>query len=207
MLHKFSKELLDRVFSEIAKQLKKRLVGKRFSYEIIIVGGASILLNYSFRSSTLDIDCLDVNDALMNDIINNVSEKYKLPTGWINTDFTKTNSYTPKLIQYSSFYKSYSNDSLIIRTVKDQYLIAMKMVAAREYKHDYSDIFGIIKENKDLSFEQIEKAIINLYGSTEKVSDEMINFVKTLLTSNSFTFEDIEKKEEDYRDEILKIGK
>ena len=55
--------------------------------------------------STIDIDCLDVNDALMNEIINEITNKYQLPNGWINTDFTKTNSYTPKLIQYSFFIK------------------------------------------------------------------------------------------------------
>ena len=107
MSYSFSKEQLDNIFKDIGKELKKKLKNKNFSYELIIVGGASILLNYSFRISTIDIDCLDVNDALMNEIINEITNKYQLPNGWINTDFTKTNSYTPKIIQYSSFYKSY----------------------------------------------------------------------------------------------------
>ena len=55
--------------------------------KFIVVGGASILLNYSFRMSTVDIDCIDVNDALMNEVINEIGDKYSLPTGWINTDF------------------------------------------------------------------------------------------------------------------------
>ena len=151
-LYKFNKDELDNIFVDIAKELKKKLKGKNFSYELIVVGGASILLNYSFRMSTIDIDCLDVNDALMNEIVNKVGDKYDLPNGWINTDFTRTNSYTPKLVQHSCFYKSYSNGTLVVRTIKDEYLVAMKMVAARKYKHDYSDIFGIIKENKSVSF-------------------------------------------------------
>lgn len=97
-LYKFSKDKLDNIFADIAKEVKKKLNGKNFSYELIIVGGASILLNYSFRMSTIDIDCLDVNDALMNEIVNKVGEKYDLPNGWINTDFIRTNSYTPKLV-------------------------------------------------------------------------------------------------------------
>lgn len=197
MSHKLSKEQLDSIFKDIAKELKKKIKNKALSYELIVVGGASILLNYSFRETTVDIDCLDVQDALMNEIINSVGEKYQLPNGWINTDFIKTNSYTPKLIQYSSYYKSYANGSLVVRTIKDEYLIAMKMMAARKYKHDYSDIFGIIKENPTLSHEKVMKAIVNLYGDISKISDEMITFVKSLFEPNSISYADIEKGEKE----------
>ena len=69
MLYRFNKDELNNIFADIAKELKKKLKGKNFSYELIIVGGASILLNYSFRMSTIDIDCLDVNDALLENIL------------------------------------------------------------------------------------------------------------------------------------------
>ena len=197
MSHKLSKEQLDSIFKDIAKELKKKIKNKALSYELIIVGGASILLNYSFRETTVDIDCLDVQDALMNEIISNVGEKYQLPNGWINTDFIKTNSYTPKLIQYSSYYKSYANGSLVVRTIKDEYLIAMKMMAARKYKHDYSDIFGIIKENPSLSFDKVMKAVENLYGDSSKILSEMITFVKSLFEPNTISYADIEKGEKE----------
>ena len=204
MSYSFSKEQLDNIFKDIGKELKKKLKNKNFSYELIIVGGASILLNYSFRMSTIDIDCLDVNDALMNEIINEITNKYQLPNGWINTDFTKTNSYTPKLIQYSSFYKSYSNGALVVRTIKDEYLIAMKMVAARKYKHDYSDIYGIIKENKALTFDKIKTSIINLYGNADVVSEEMMSFVEKLFNDSSLIYSDIEKQETETKETLLK---
>ena len=197
MSHKLSKEQLDSIFKDIAKELKKKIKNKALSYELIIVGGASILLNYSFRETTVDIDCLDIQDALMNEIINNVGEKYQLPNDWINTDFIKTNSYTPKLIQYSSYYKSYANGSLVIRTIKDEYLIAMKMMAARKYKHDYSDIFGIIKEDPSLSFDKVMKAVENLYGDSSKIPSEMVAFVKSLFEPNTISYADIEKGEEE----------
>lgn len=204
MSYSFSKEQLDNIFKDIGKELKKKLKNKNFSYELIIVGGASILLNYSFRMSTIDIDCLDVNDALMNEIINEITNKYQLPNGWINTDFTKTNSYTPKLIQYSSFYKSYSNGALVVRTIKDEYLIAMKMVAARKYKHDYSDIYGIIKENETLTFDKIKTSITNLYGNTDVVSEEMMSFVEKLFSDSSLAYLDIEKQETETKETLLK---
>lgn len=202
--YNLTKEQLDNIFKELANALKKKLKGKKFSYELIIVGGASILLNYSFRMSTIDIDCLDMNDALMNETINAVASKYDLPNGWINTDFIKTNSYTPKLIQYSTFYKSYANNTLIVRTVKDEYLIAMKMVAARKYKHDYSDIYGILKENKSLKYEDIITAVTNLYSTIEIVNAEMLGFVKKLFENTSIDYADIEKAEEEERAIVLK---
>ena len=205
-LYKFSKDKLDNIFADIAKEVKKKLNGKNFSYELIIVGGASILLNYSFRMSTIDIDCLDVNDALMNEIVNKVGEKYDLPNGWINTDFIRTNSYTPKLVQYSSFYKSYSNGTLVVRTIKDEYLVAMKMVAARKYKHDYSDIFGIIKENKNISFSKIKTAIKELYGKVDVVSDDMMAFVKDVLDGKQLNNIYLEK-EETIKPTITKVSK
>ncbi len=204
MSHKLSKEQLDSLFKDIAKELKKRIKNKAFSYELIVVGGASILLNYSFRETTVDIDCLDVHDALMNEIINYVGDKYQLPNDWINTDFIKTNSYTPKLIQYSSFYKNYANGSLVVRTIKDEYLIAMKMMAARKYKHDYSDIFGIIKENPSLSYDGVIKAVKDLYGDTSKISKEMNDFVRSIFEPNSISYDELEKGEQETETILLR---
>ena len=141
----------------------------------------------------------------MNEVINEIGDKYNLQNGWINTDFIKTNSYSPKIIQYSSFYKSYSNGTLVIRTIKDEYLIAMKMVAARKYKHDYSDIYGILKENKQLSKDKVIKAIKDLYGENAAVSEEMSTFVDTLFVSNSFSYEGLKSKEKET--EIVMIEK
>ena len=203
MLYSFTKQQLDNIFKDIAKELKKKLKNRQFSYELIIVGGASILLNYSFRMSIIDIDCLDVNDALMNEIVNEVWNKYHLPNGWINTDFIKTNSYTPKLIQYSEFYKSYAHGVLVVRTIKNEYLIAMKMVAARKYKHDYSDIFGIIKENNSLSLEKIKIAIIDLYGSLDVISEEMMQFVVNLFNNPFLDYAELEMQKEHNKETIV----
>lgn len=206
MLYNLSKEEIEKIFFDIAKELKKKLKGKKFSYELVIVGGASILLNYSFRMSTVDIDCVDVNDALMNEIIGEIGDKYHLPVGWINTDFLKTNSYTPKLIQYSSFYKSYSNDTLIVRTIKDEYLIAMKAVAARKYKNDYSDIYGIIKENSNLSLEKILNAIKQLYGEKIQIDSNMIDFLNTVFNDKSINYDQIKNNEIKERENIIKVN-
>lgn len=203
MLYKLTKEQIDQIFFDIAKELKKRLKGNKFSYELIIVGGASILLNYSFRMTTVDIDCVDVNDVLMNEIVNKVGDKYSLPNGWINTDFLKTSSYTPKLAQYSSFYKSYLNDTLIVRTIKDEYLVAMKVVSARKYKNDYSDIYGIIHENPKLSLETILKAVEQLYGPNMIIEPEMFSFLTSVFKDKSLKYENVKDDENKEKERLI----
>ena len=183
------KEKLDAYFKELGKLLRKRMKGNVLPCELVVVGGASIILNYGFRQSTIDVDCADTNGVLMNEIVNEVAEKYNLPTNWINTDFVNTKSYSDKLIQYSAFYKSYGNGALSIRTVKDEYLVAMKIVSARRYKNDYSDIFGIIDEcrekDKPLDMSLIEKAIVDLYGSLDFADETALLITKKIIDNDS----------------------
>ena len=153
--------------------------------------------------STVDIDCIDENDALMNEIINTVGDKYNLPIGWINTEFLTTRSYSPKLIQYSSFYKNYLNDVLVIRTIKDEYLIAMKMVSARKYKNDYSDIYGIIKENPKLSIESILTAIKELYGESIDIDEDMKNYVNTIFTDSFIDYNQLKENEKAEKESLI----
>ena len=51
----------------------------------------------------------------------------------------------------------------------------MKLISGRQYKKDLSDIAGIVYEQQvsgdPLSYERIDKAVIGLSGSWEKVSD------------------------------------
>ncbi|MGN0361752.1 MAG: DUF6036 family nucleotidyltransferase [Bilifractor sp.] len=115
--------------------------------EIILIGGASILINYGFRDSTLDMDALIVASSAMKEAINHVGDEFGLPNGWINTDFKQTKSYSTKLTQYSIHYKTFSH-ILEIRTVSAEYLVAMKLMAGRKYKHDLSDVVGILLDRK-----------------------------------------------------------
>ena len=138
----FSKEMVESFFDELSKELKKEF-GRNASVELIVVGGASILLNYHFRNSTIDIDAVVASRMSIKDAINRVGDKFSLPNGWLNSDFRQTKSYSPKLIQYSKFYKSY-NQVLTVRTIEAEYLVAMKLTSLRPYKNDKSDIVGII---------------------------------------------------------------
>ncbi len=184
----FTKENLDLYLKELGKEFKK-LNGKTTQAEIILIGGASILANYGFRNSTNDIDVVIHASSVMKDAINKVGDKYNLPNGWINTDFTRTPSYSTKLFEVSKYYKTFSN-VLAIRTISDEYLIAMKLMAGRKYKNDLSDIVGILYENqrnnKPITKERTEKAIVTLYGDLSAIPADSISFMENLFNLNDY---------------------
>lgn len=179
----FTSENMDMYLKELAKKYKK-LSGRGMPAEIILIGGAAILANYGFRESTYDMDALIDASSAIDNAINSVGDEFGLPNGWLNADFVKTKSYTPKLRQYSVHYKEFSR-ILEIRTVQAEYLVAMKMVSARQYKNDLSDIIGIVaehqKRDKPLTFEMIERAMMNLYGSWDLVTPDTIELVKSVI--------------------------
>ena len=152
--------------------------------EIVLIGGAAILANYGFCEMTYDMDAVITASSAMDEAIRQVGDKYQLPAGWMNGDFRCTKSFTPKLIQFSKYYKSFSG-VLTVRTVTAEYLAAMKMVSARQYKNDLSDIVGIIGEHQrrqtPLSFGQIERAVFDLYGSWDAVEEDTRNLVEKIL--------------------------
>lgn len=179
----FTSENLDTYLKALAKEYKK-LSGKGMPAEIILIGGAAILANYGFRESTYDMDALISASSAMRDAISHVGDEYGLPNGWLNEDFIKTKSYTPKLRQYSVHYKEFGR-ILEIRTVRAEYLLAMKMVSARDYKNDLSDIVGIIAEHQQrqlpLTWEMVDRAMLELYGSWDGVTPETVQLVRDAL--------------------------
>jgi hypothetical protein len=110
----------------------------------------------------------------MKEATRKVGDRLGLPNDWFNADFVRTESYSPKLVQYSKYYKTYSN-VLTVRTVSAEYLIAMKLRSGRRYKKDLSDIAGILMEQKEngvpIQKEQIQKAVENLYGSMDSLPE------------------------------------
>ena len=100
----FTKSDLDMYLKELAKEYR-RLGGRKLPAELVLIGGASVLINYGFRDMTTGIDAVIRAASTMKEAINHVGDKFGLPNGWMNEDFRKTDSYSPKLAQYSAYYK------------------------------------------------------------------------------------------------------
>ena len=205
----FTKDNLEYYLKELAKEYKKR--GHGAPAEMILVGGASVIINYSFRPSSYDIDAAFDSPSVMREAINAVGDKFSLPNGWVNDDFRRTSSYTPKIIQYSEYYKTFSG-VLQIRTIKAEYLVAMKLVSGRQYKKDLSDVAGILYEQQTsgapLTFDMIDRAMCNLYGGWGEVSDYVRDLLDKILSCDDFLalFDSLQEEEDAARDALTEIN-
>lgn len=207
----FTKENLDTYLKELAKEFR-RLNGKSMPAEIVLIGGAAVLANYGFREMTTDIDALIHASSAMKDAINHVGDRYGLPNGWLNADFMQTASYSPRLDEFSVYYKTFSN-VLQIRTVSGEYLIAMKLRAGRKYKNDLSDIIGILAEHekagKPLTLEQIDKAVKDLYGGWEGFPVDSKAFIVDAVSAGNYSelYDAITSQEQTSKSVLLKFEK
>ena len=188
MSFEFTKENIDLYLKALAKEYR-RLIGKAMPAELILIGGASVLINYGFRNMTTDIDALIHGASAMKDAIRHVGDMYRLPNGWLNADFIRTESYSPQIETHSIYYKTYSN-VLTIRTVSAEYLIAMKLKSGRQYKSDLSDVLGILAEHEkqgvSIAIEQIQKASVDLYGAWEVIPEPSRSFIHNVMKNGHF---------------------
>ena len=184
----FTKKNIDLYFLELSKEYKK-LGGRNMPVEIVLIGGAAIIESYGFRNMTTDIDAIIPTIGIMKDAINHVGDRFDLPNGWLNADFMKTTSYTPKLSAFSKPYKTF-NQVLNVRYVTGEYLIAMKLKSGRQYKNDLSDIVGILAEHEKqkcpITKEAISKAVNDLYGGWNEIDEKSADFIDALLNNSNY---------------------
>ena len=205
----FNKENLDTYLKELGKEYR-RLFGKNVPAEIILIGGASVLVKYTFRQMSSDVDAIIRSAAAINDAINIVGNKHDLPYRWLNDDFMQTESYTPKLLRYCQPYRTFSN-VLNVRTVSAEYLVAMKLCSGRKYKHDLSDIVGILGEHEKLgspiTMEDINVAVQNLYGGWDVLPKDSVTFIQDVFRNGDYEalYERVCKEEEVARDLLVEF--
>jgi len=184
----FTKENLNDCLSALAKEFRK-LNGTKMPAEIILIGGASVLANYGFRNLTYDVDAVIFASSAMKEAINRVGDKMGLPNNWLNMYFKTTTSYSQKLAEISIYYKTFSN-ILTVRTVAAEHLIAMKLMAGRQYKNDMSDIVGILWEHEKrgdpIALESIERAVVTLYGGWADVPQASQEYIRDIFDSDDY---------------------
>lgn len=205
----FTKENLDQYLKELAKEFRKQN-GNKMPAEVILIGGASVVINYGFREMTYDMDAIINAASSMKDAINMVGDKYDLPNGWLNTDFMKTSSYTARINQYSEYYKTCSN-IVTYRTVKGKYLVAMKLMAGRQYKYDLSDVVGVLweqeKKGNPLTIDMIKEAAAQLYDSYEALPETSRKFIDRVMDEQNYEqlYKQIREEEKENKDILLEI--
>ena len=206
----FSSDELFDYLKILAKKFRK-LNGKNTPAELYLVGGASILLNYNFREMTSDIDAIIRASSAMKDAIRQVSDEHNLPIDWLNTDFKNTTSYTPNIMKYADYRCELSN-VLRVYTISAEYLVAMKLMAGRDYKHDLSDVVGIVSEHNiktptnnkvPLTMNSIKKAVEDLYGDWNKIPEQSRQLIEAVFKTNDL--ETFRKKQQEKESENFSL--
>jgi len=204
-----NEELVNKYLNDLSKELKKEF-GRNKEFELIVVGGAAILLNYDFRASTTDIDAFISTGTSVKSAIYRVADKYGLSSDWLNSDFRLTSSYSPHLVRYSHFYKTY-NQILTVRTIEGAYLIAMKLASFRAYKRDKSDIIGILDEHQKrgnaITYEQIDKAVTELYGGWDVIDSDAKEYIKQVTSIEGYSYETVLKTEDENKALLIDFEK
>lgn len=211
MSFEFTKENIDSYLKELAREYRRQ-VGKGMPAELILIGGASVLVNYGFRNMTTDIDAVIRGASAMKDAILRVGDRFGLPAGWLNEDFTHTDSYTPRLDEFSTYYRTYAN-VLTVRTVSAEYLIAMKLRSGRQYKSDLSDVLGILAEHQrqgaPLSLAHIQRAAADLYGDRDALPEPSRRFIANVMEKGDFEalYDEVVRGEQETRGLLLDFEK
>lgn len=197
----FSSANLDDYLKELAKEYRRI---SKMPAEVVLVGGASILANYGFREKTYDIDASVTAESAMKDAANIVGDKLGLPNGWFNSDFKNTTSFTPKIYQFSVYYKTFSN-IVQFRTITGAHLIAMKLRASRDYKCDLSDVAQIVLAHQDrgdpIFYGSIIKAVIDLYDTADCLSKKATDFLLEVYETDNLPR--LVEKRKQYEDDCL----
>ena len=207
----FTRENLDACLKELGKEFRKQS-GKPIPAEVVLIGGAAILANYGFRDMTYDVDAMILASSAIKDAVNRVGDRLGLPNGWLNMDFKKTKSYSDRLMEVSIYYKTFSN-VLTVRTVAAEYLIAMKLMSGRQYKHDLSDIAGILweheKNGKPISREAINRALGYLYKDSPELPAASQKFIDDTFTNGDYEriYREIKESEKQSKEFLLKFDK
>ena len=185
MSFEFNRENLDHYLYLVAKGYKKHN-RKNAKAELVLVGGSSIVVNYGFRGQTTDIDSIILAASYIKDVIAKVADENGLEKDWLNDDFKKTSSYSDKLIKYGKHYKTFCG-CLDVRTIEGECLVAMKLRSFREYKHDISDIVGIMKECEESGHTVTKEKIATIYKDlyNEDIETEKLAVLESLLSSGS----------------------
>jgi len=163
-----SAEDIKRAFDALAHELRQT----NTSAELVIIGGAALVLLFNARESTKDVDAFFVKPeaVTVRTAAEHVAEKLNLPDDWLN-DSAK--GYLVGLTKGDLLYKS---ESLTAYAASLPQLLAMKLSAWRD---------AVDREDAKLLLQRLN-------GSREQIWAALEPFItRHLLDKASYAFEDL----------------
>jgi hypothetical protein len=147
-----------------------RLGGRGVDAEICLFGGAVMVLAFSARSSTRDVDAIFQPAQLVRDIAEEIARAQGIPSGWLN-DGVKGFVSTSLVVTQGNLPQF---PHLRLTMPVPEYLLAMKCMAARigVTSADRSDVSDIVFLLKHLGIESASDAldVVAKYYPAERIS-------------------------------------
>lgn len=149
----FTSENLPSILLEFAEHLATI----DFRGKIQIVGGAAICISVNpNRDATLDVDARWNESQALTDAISEFTIKKKLPTGWLNQEFTK---FSPP-VHEGDWRPLIETKGVVIEVATPEFLLAMKLFADRGAR-DRQDSVVLLSQlgitNPDAAEEVLER--------------------------------------------------
>lgn len=163
-----SKEKIDKYLEILGREIFINF-GPSANIPMVIVGGAAIAVNYTFRESTMDIDTYMNNSAALESLISKIAKEHNLEDDWLNSNVMVTQSFTENIGKYAEPYKTFSG-VLHVKVADSLTLICMKSVCCRPDSHDLLDIASILDEDSSITYDGICERFVDLYGDWSKMS-------------------------------------
>ena len=124
---------------------------RKIKIELAILGGAAMVLGYSSRVATLDIDAVFIspqNKSELRELIHSVAEEYDIPDDWLND---AAQGFLKKI---SIGKEVFSAPGIQVNLLAPEQLLASKLGSWRGIK-DRLDAFQLMKEFKEKTKEQV----------------------------------------------------
>lgn len=165
-----SKDNIDKYLEALSSLILEKF-GPEARIKIVIVGGAAIALSCHFRDSTMDIDTYSKYSTLLESLAGDVADEHGLENDWLNHNVMVTQSFTERIENYAPLYKVFK-DVLIVHVADPLSILCMKAVCCRPGSHDMFDIKNILDERPEITYDDIYKRFIALYGDLSKMKPD-----------------------------------
>lgn len=157
---KVTVEQIKKYLSDLSDELKQ----KDIKGEILIVGGAAMMLSFNARVSTKDIDAVFKPEKEMRDSVIDVGFKNNLEPGWLNDAvkvYISTEEFKRDLVL--------KFENLDVYVPEPHYLLAMKVLSMRQEKSstDIDDVKTLIKNLEIDSSEEVFNIVKRYYPNDE----------------------------------------
>lgn len=156
---RFGRSKIQRLLTRLSDLLAR----EHIRGEILLFGGAAMVLGWNARGATRDIDAVFEPPSKIRRLARQIASEEHLPDSWLNDAVKGFIDIAP---EKSSLNKcAFSSDHLQIYTPPPEYLIAMKSLSARtepEFE-DVNDLKFLIKKARLKSLAAVFKIVLKYY--------------------------------------------